>query len=61
MEGTPHLYDTLKQVLSPHQNWVDLRQVKTPACMSVSPRLYLITFAQSELIASAEERRPRRA
>jgi hypothetical protein len=61
MEGTPHLSDTLKQVLSPHQNWVDLRHLKTLACMSVSPRLHLITFAQNELVASAEERRPRRA
>jgi hypothetical protein len=61
MESTPHLYDTLKQVLSLHQNWVDLRDLKTPTCMSVSPRLHLISFAQSELIASAEERRPRGA
>ena len=35
MEGTPRLYDTLVQVLSQHQNWVDLRHLKTLACMVV--------------------------
>src|SRR5438105_12639061 len=33
MEGTPRLYDTLVQVLSQHQNWVDRRHLKTLACM----------------------------
>jgi hypothetical protein len=31
MEGTPRFYDTLVQVLSPHQNGVDRRQLKTLA------------------------------
>ena len=35
MEGTPRLYDTLVQVLSQHQNWVDLRHLKTLAWMLV--------------------------
>jgi hypothetical protein len=35
MEGTPRLYDTLVQVLSQHQNWVDFRHLKTLACMMV--------------------------
>jgi predicted RNA binding protein YcfA (HicA-like mRNA interferase family) len=35
MEGTPRLYDTLVQVLSQHQNWVDLRHLKTLAWMIV--------------------------
>jgi signal recognition particle GTPase len=35
MEGTPHLYNTLVQVLSQHQNWVDLRHLKTLAWMMV--------------------------
>jgi hypothetical protein len=35
MEGTPRLYDTLVEVLSPHQNWVDLRHLKTLAWMIV--------------------------
>ena len=35
MGGTPHLYDTLVQVLSQHQNWVDLRHLKTLAWMIV--------------------------
>jgi hypothetical protein len=33
MEGTPRFYDTLVQVLSQHQNWVDRRHLKTLACM----------------------------
>jgi hypothetical protein len=35
MESTPRLYDTLVQVLSQHQNWVDLRHLKTLAWMIV--------------------------
>ncbi len=35
MEGTPRLYDTLVQILSQHQNWVDLRHLKTLAWMIV--------------------------
>jgi hypothetical protein len=35
MEGTPRFYDTLVQVLSQHQNWVDLRHLKTLAWMLV--------------------------
>jgi DDE family transposase len=35
MGGTPHLYDTLVQVLSQHQNWLDLRHLKTLAWMIV--------------------------
>ena len=35
MEGTPRLYETLVQVLSQHQNWVDLRHLKTLAWMLV--------------------------
>jgi Transposase DDE domain len=35
MEGTPHLYNTLVQVFSQHQNWVDLRHLKTLAWMMV--------------------------
>ena len=35
MEDTPRLYDTLVQVLRQHQNWVDLRHLKTLACMMV--------------------------
>ena len=35
MDGTPRLYDTLVQVLSQHQNWVDRRHLKTLACMVV--------------------------
>ena len=31
MEGTPRLYDTLVQVLSQHQNWLDFRHLKTLA------------------------------
>ena len=33
MESTPRLYDTLVQVLSQHQKWVDLRHLKTLAWM----------------------------
>ena len=33
MEGTPRLYDTLVQVLSQHQNWLDRRHLKTLAWM----------------------------
>ena len=35
MEGTPRFYDTLVQVLSQHQNWVDRRHLKTLAYMMV--------------------------
>ena len=35
MDGTPRLYDTLVQVLSQHQKWLDLRHLKTLACMVV--------------------------
>ena len=35
MEATPRLYDTLVQVLRQHQNWVDLRHLKTLAGMVV--------------------------
>jgi len=35
MDGTPRLYNTLVQVFSQHQNWVDLRHLKTLACMVV--------------------------
>jgi len=35
MEDTPRLYDTRRQVLRQHQNWVDLRHLKTLACMMV--------------------------
>ena len=35
MDGTPRLSKTLVQVFSPHQNWVDLRHLKTLAGMVV--------------------------
>lgn len=35
MENTPYLYDTLVQVLRQHQNWLDLRHLKTLAWMMV--------------------------
>ena len=35
MEGTPRLYETLVAVLRQHQNWVDLRHLKTLAWMIV--------------------------
>jgi hypothetical protein len=35
MEGTPRLYDTLGQVLGPHDNWLDRRHLKTLAWMVV--------------------------
>jgi hypothetical protein len=35
MEGRPRLYDTLVEVFSQHQNWVDLRHLKTLAWMIV--------------------------
>jgi signal recognition particle GTPase len=35
MEGTPRLYDTLVQVLSQHQHWLDRRHLKTLAWMMV--------------------------
>jgi DDE family transposase len=35
MENTPHLYDTLVQVLGQHTNWGDLRRLKTLAWMMV--------------------------
>jgi hypothetical protein len=38
MEGTPRFYDTLVQVLSPHQNGVDRRQLKTLAWRLVGLR-----------------------
>jgi Transposase DDE domain len=33
MDGTPRLYETLVQVLSQHQNWLDRRHLKTLAWM----------------------------
>lgn len=33
MESTPRLYDTLVHILSQHQNWLDLRHLKTLAWM----------------------------
>ena len=33
MDGTPRLYDTLVQVLSQHQKWLDRRHLKTLAWM----------------------------
>jgi hypothetical protein len=47
MEGTPRLYDTLVAVLSPHQNWVDRRHLKTLAWMIVG----LIQSGRSSLTA----------
>ena len=35
MESTPRLYHTLVYVFSQHQNWVDLRHLKTLAWMIV--------------------------
>jgi hypothetical protein len=35
MENTPHLYDTLVQVLGQHPHWVDLRHLKSLAWMMV--------------------------
>jgi Transposase DDE domain len=35
MESTPRLYDTLVGVLYQHQNWLDLRHLKTLAWMTV--------------------------
>ena len=35
MESTPRLYDTLVDVLGQHQNWLDLRHLKTLAWMTV--------------------------
>ena len=35
MEGTPRLYDTLVHLLRQHQNWLDLRHLKTLAWMTV--------------------------
>lgn len=49
MEGTPRRYDTLVVVLSPHQNWVDLRHLKTLAWMIVG----LIQAGRSRLTAWA--------
>jgi len=49
MEGTPRLYDTLVQVLSQHQNWLDFRHLKTLACMMVG----LIQSGQISLTAWA--------
>ena len=47
MEGTPRLCDTLVQVLSQHQNWLDFRHLKTLACMMVG----LIQSGQISLTA----------
>ena len=33
MESTPLLYQTLVQILGCHQNWLDIRHVKTLAWM----------------------------
>jgi hypothetical protein len=49
MEGTPRLYDTLVAVLSQHQNWLDLRHLKTLAWMIVG----LIQSGRSSLTAWA--------
>jgi len=49
MEGTPRLYDTLVAVLSQHQNWVDLRHLKTLAWMIVG----LIQSGSSSMTAWA--------
>ena len=49
MEGTPRLDDTLVQVLSQHQNWLDFRHLKTLACMMVG----LIQSGQISLTAWA--------
>ena len=38
MESTPRLYDTLVDVLGQHQNWLDLRHLKTLAWMTVGLR-----------------------
>ena len=35
MENTPRLYNTLIGVLSQHRNWLDVRHLKTLACMMV--------------------------
>ena len=35
MESTPRLYDTLVHILRQHQNWLDLRHLKTLAWMTV--------------------------
>ena len=35
MESTPRLYDTLVHILHQHQNWLDLRHLKTLAWMTV--------------------------
>lgn len=35
MESTPRLHDTLVDVLRQHQNWVDLRHLKTLTWMVV--------------------------
>jgi hypothetical protein len=35
MESTPRLYDTLVAILRQHQNWLDLRHLKTLAWMTV--------------------------
>ena len=35
MESTPRLYETLVDVLGQHQNWLDLRHLKTLAWMTV--------------------------
>jgi len=35
MDGTPRLSNTLVQVFSQHQNWGDLRHLKTLACLVV--------------------------
>ena len=56
MEGTPRLYETLGQVLSPHQNWADLRHLKTLACRVVG----LIESGNISLTAWAPDR-PSRA
>jgi hypothetical protein len=49
MEGPPRLYDTLVAVVNQHQNWVDLRHLKTPAWMIVG----LIQAGRSSLTAWA--------
>ena len=57
MEGTPRLYDTLVQVLSQHQNWVDRRQLKTLACM-VSGLIQSSTISLTAWVPYVHSRAP---
>jgi len=49
MAGTPRFYETLGQVLSPPQKWVDRRHLKTLACLVVG----LLESGNSRLTAWA--------